>query len=735
MNPLVKKFVTVFFSITMLANFINAQDSGYEISTTKVKTYFPAYIGNGHFSVASTRLGTLPAESYMIKFYDHGKNDIQRIANLPAWNEVNYFNGQKWLNESNIESDEFENYQQTLDMLNGLFRTSYSWNFSDDKNEKRRTDIDVLTFVSRKEKNLAVIKFEFTTDFSDEIKLSFPLNERQKPERVELAVLEKVESGKPGEWSPFWYPGFTEVTEINSAKNVNGGKLWASSQTEGRGTKAALVSEIYYEDLGQTPEISTASTKKSAEIEIKFRTEKGRKYIFYKLVSVVPEFESNGNLVEQAQKIVEQAKRTGFDKLLADHKTEWKNLWQTDIIIEGDDELQKIVRSMIFYLLCSVDENTGFGIPPMGLATAGYFGHIFWDSDIYMQPPLLMMYPEKAKSLVMFRHSTLKSALENAKINKYKGAMYPWEADEIGKETTPFFAYQNALRENHIVGDVAFSQWQYFTAVKDTNWLRKYGAEVIRETAEFWTSRVNYNKEKDRYEIGKLVSVSEGLTDVSNETYTNTIAKINLELAIKVSDLLRLEKNPQWEEISRKMFIPFNAEKEYHPTFENAGAGEGATELWSSVVNLLCYPLQVEMNENTKRNDLAHAVKSLELHGAGAMMGINFLSIIAAELGSDSLLNFTLDKTLKGYLKPPFYVLSETHENKSVNFLTGAGSFLQQVIFGYTGLRITDDGVIQKYNPMLPKKVNKLTLKNFTLNNKKYDLIVENNKIEKIPRN
>ena len=210
------------------------------------------------------------------------------------------------------------------------------------------------------------------------------------------------------------------------------------------------------------------------------------------------------------------------------------------------------------------------------------------------------------------------------------------------------------------------------------------------------------------------------------------LLKLNLELAIKVSNLLNLQKNPEWKKVHDKMFIPFNAEKEFHPLYENANAGEGASKFWSSVVNLLDYPLQMKMSENTKRNDLMHAVKSLEVNGAGAMMGINFLSIIAAELGSDSLLNLTINKTLKGYLKPPFNVLSETHLNKSVNFLTGAGSFLQQVIFGYTGLRITDNGIVEKYKPILPEKVNKLTLKNFIINNKKCDIIIKDNKLEKI---
>lgn len=728
MNSLKK----LFFLYTVIGLFtsIFPQDSNFLLTTEKTQNYYPCYIGNGHFSISSSQLGTIPTESYMIKLYDKGEKDVPRIAALPEWNEINYFNGEKWLNDLNINSSEVSNYSQTIDMQSGLLHTSYTWNDS----INRKTDIDIVCFVSRSNKGLALIKFEFKPHFSDEVKLNFPIKERQKPKRLALDVLNKIDFPNADEWPYFWYPGFVKLSKIQGEKTDYGAKLWAQAQSVGRNIKVGLATEIFYYNVEPRPQITISKTSNSAFAEFRFKTQAGKKYEFYKLVSLVPEFGSNNDLLNNAIKVLDNSRKTGYENLLAIHQAEWNRLWQTDIIIDGDNELQKIVHSMMFYLICSADANTNFGIPPMGLSTSGYFGHIFWDSDIYMFPPLLMMHPQIAKSLVMFRYHTLKSAIENAKLNHYKGAMYPWESDEIGKESTPFFAYQNAIKENHIVGDVAFAQWQYFNATGDTAYMKKYGAEIIRQTADFWVSRVTYNKEKDRYEIHNLISVSESDKDVNNETYTNAIAKTNLELAVKVSNLLYLPQNPRWEIISEKMFIPFNEEKEFHPPYENAGAREGASRFWTSVVNLLDYPLQMKMSENTKRNDLTNAVKSLGVHGAGAMMGSNFLSIIAAELGNDSLLNLTISKTLKGYLKPPFNVLSETQTNESVNFLTGAGSFLQQVIFGYTGLRITDEGLVEKYKPMLPTGIIKLILRNFKFRNQTYDFVVENGRLTTIKK-
>ncbi|MBU1799074.1 MAG: hypothetical protein KKF21_11910, partial [Bacteroidetes bacterium] len=719
--------IKLFTMLLFFSSFNFAQDSNFVLTTNKTETYFPTYIGNGHFSISSSQLGTLPTESYMIKFYDHAKNDIPRIAALPEWNEINYFNGEKWLNDIDFMSEEITNYSQSLDMFNGILTTCYDWETS----TFAKSHIEITTFVSRSNKNLAIKKIEITPYFINDVKISFPLKERERPKRSELEVITRVENTLPGELPSFWYPGFTEIVELNVDKNNFGGRIKAQIQSEGRNTQAEIASDIYCNDLPKEAKIEVSKTSKSTSINYTLKTEKGKKYTFYDIISVVPQIDKNefGYSVNQ---IIEKSKELGFDSLLSAHKAEWNNLWKTDIVIEGNSDLQLIVRSMIFYLLCSADKNTEFGIPPMGLSTSGYFGHIFWDSDIYMMPALLIMHPKIAKSLVVFRSHTLESAVKNADKNNYKGAMYPWESDEIGAETTPFFAYQNALKENHIVGDVAFAQWQYFSATKDTAYMRESGAEIIRKTADFWVSRATFNEQKDRYEINDIISVSESDRAINNETYTNAIAKINLGLAIKVSNLFNLTKNPDWQKIYNKLYIPYDVQNDFHPSFEGEIANKNINVFWSSVVNLLCYPLQMEMNESTKRNDLSRAVKSLEKNGAGAMMGSNFLSIIAAELGDKSLLNFTIDKTLKGYLKPPFNVLSETHENKSVNFLTGAGSFLQQVIFGYTGLRITDDGIVQKYKPLLPDGVKKLILKNFTINNLQYNVVVSGNKIEKI---
>ena len=70
-------------------------------------------------------------------------------------------------------------------------------------------------------------------------------------------------------------------------------------------------------------------------------------------------------------------------------------------------------------------------------------------------------------------------------------------------------------------------------------------------------------------------------------------------------------------------------------------------------------------------------------------------------------------------------MLSETPTNNAVNFVTGAGGFLQQVIFGNTGLRLGDRGLEPTFPPVLPSSIRRLVLKNVHARGKSYDVIVD----------
>lgn len=107
------KISVVFLLIIILPDpAINAQNSSFIFKTNLHENYFPSYTSNGNFSLSTTKRGTDPSESYMIRIYDHGKDDIPRIVMLPenikALTLQNfYIRGKKYNIKANVDSPEY----------------------------------------------------------------------------------------------------------------------------------------------------------------------------------------------------------------------------------------------------------------------------------------------------------------------------------------------------------------------------------------------------------------------------------------------------------------------------------------------------------------------------------------------------------------------------------------------------------------------------------------------------
>jgi trehalose/maltose hydrolase-like predicted phosphorylase len=659
----------------------------------------------------------------MIRVYDHVEGDVPRIAVLPAWNEVNFFDGRKWLNDAAVDSDTLRSYQQILNLYDGTIHTSYRW-----ENGEQAASVSIDAFVSRSNPHLAVVKFEVTPHFSGPVRVSLPIRPWKAPIRVPVARLESLEPDASGQTPNVRYPGHMAVRDWQVESSSVGGLLRVVSQAEGGTTAVGQVVALSWPpDLKNLTVIGSTSDE-IVSIELGFQASAETSYTFLKYVGAVSSLDRSIP-AEAAAEVAQAARARGYDALFEEHARAWHELWQTDIVVD-DPVLQKVIHSTMFYLLGSVREGTEFNIPPMGLSSAGYSGHIFWDSDTFMFPAVLALHPEMAKSLVMFRYRTLEAAKINARLNGYKGAMYPWEADELGQETTPRFAWQNALQENHVTGDVVVAQWQYYLATGDKNWLAQYGYPIMAETADYWVSRAIYNAEKGRYEIRKVVSPDEGSRGVDNDGVTNAGAQRNLEIAIAASKLLGKPVNPDWEKLIGKIYIPYDAEKQFHPEFEGAPPWK---EGIGHVVPLLGYPLELPMSEQAKRNDLENARQSIMWQHGGAYLLPTIYPIVAAELGDRNLVDDFLVGSYEPYMKPPFNVLNEGTSGESVVFLTGTG-FLQQFIYGYTGLRWGENGIAQKFKPFLPSRVKKLVLKNISTRGKRYDFVVEGETLSQVSK-
>ena len=85
-----------------------------------------------------------------------------------------------------------------------------------------------------------------------------------------------------------------------------------------------------------------------------------------------------------------------------------------------------------------------------------------------------------------------------------------------------------SVYEYHVTAAVAYGIYNYVKITQDMDFLYSKGAEILTETARFWASRCEYNKEQDRYEINQVTGPDEWHEPVNNNLYTNYLARWNL---------------------------------------------------------------------------------------------------------------------------------------------------------------------------------------------------------------
>jgi protein-glucosylgalactosylhydroxylysine glucosidase len=717
----------------------HATDASFLLTATAkdLGNYFPGQLGNGFFSTLTSPRGTEGSLAYMIGFMDYAAGDVSRPAAIPGWTAIDYSTGlshagQFWLNQVDMDTAHFRDYRQVLDMYDGTLTTYYRY-----LDGAKSTDVRVVTLVSQASPHLAANQLTITPDFDGEVQLSFALDlwAPHQP-RFALAKLDgpqmqeavaannlKLKAVPPDvpDRAPLWYQGYTQVLAADG--DTQALTLWLDGKAEqGSGMAEAVAVALPAGVRPREAKLHRSDYKLSLELRIDVR--KGHRYTFTKFVAASRE--RWGGDARQDLALATAARRAGFDTLLAQHRDAWHTLWRSDIAIDGDPKAQQIVHSDLYYLLVNAAPGTSWPIGACGM-TPGYTGHVFWDSDTWLFPALLLLHPERAKSLVMFRNHTLPQAEQRAKARGLRGAMYPWEADpDNGSSQTPHFAWVLDEREIHVNADIAIAQWQYYLATQDRDWLKQQGWPVIRAIAEFWSSRATYVPATQHYGIQHVTSVDEDYNDVPNDTFTNASAQKALRIATRAAQLLGETADPQWSRVADGLLLPYDDKAGHHLDFD-ASVPHDIDSWGGSSLPMLNNPsLDLPMDVQTHRRDYAYAIAPITQSSRDPnSMGLMPLSIAAATAGDSKAASDWFQRNITAnVLKLPFNVRTETATNNTGYFATASGGLLQNILYGFTGLRLDENGLTQAYAPMLPPRWKSFTLKHISLRGHHYDITV-----------
>ncbi len=377
------------------------------------------------------------------------------------------------------------------------------------------------------------------------------------------------------------------------------------------------------------------------------------------------------------------ASPTPEDKLHL-HPAEWPRLWQTsDIVITGDPEAQQVTHANLFYLLSSTYPGSDHSIPPMGLSSNIYGGHIFWDAEVWMMPALIVQHPDYARSIIAYRFKLLGQAKKNAKMHGFAGAEYPWESADTGAEMVG----GEFTKERHITADVGWAAWQYYLWTGDKAYLRSEGWPVLQATAQYWVSRVTKGAE-GKYHVKGVLSPDETAGVVDDDAWTNAVVQANLRAASRAAAAMGQPADPRWKTVADGMFFPFDKPRgipaENDAPLTDRFAAKQADTL------LLVHPLNVPFDPQTEGKMLdfytAHTIKN------GPAMTASIHAVVAARLGrgKDSLDLF--HDSYRPFMRGPWDAFAEKRTSNRVYFCTGMGGCLQSVLYGFAGLQVVEPG-------------------------------------------
>lgn len=292
-------------------------------------------------------------------------------------------------------------------------------------------------------------------------------------------------------------------------------------------------------------------------------------------------YNERNRLVDISVSKAHEAKESGWDTLLKEHKQAWQEIWDnTDVVIEGDPEAQQGIRYNIFQLYQTYrGDDPRLNIGPKGLTGERYGGNTYWNTELCCVPFFLLSTPKEiAKNLLAYRHRHLQKAIENAEKLGFKdgAALFP-QVTSSGEECHN--EWEITFEEIHRNNIIVYAIVQHTKLTGTMDYIVQSGLEVMIAISRFWSQRVSFSQPKQKYVILGVTGPNEYENNVDNNWYTNyscvqclrmTLHFLNLiadkypeeyERIRRATHLNRNEETRRWQQIIEQMYLPEDRER------------------------------------------------------------------------------------------------------------------------------------------------------------------------------
>ena len=651
-------------------------------------TYAPTFTGNGLLGVRvppsgqGYAAGTVPAQSELAGFYGQVTNDpkpgndVQQRANIPTWSTLTFSDGGT---PFTVPGAGISRWRQSIDLHTGIVTTTAQWTAPDG----HLTDLSYQVLTDRANPAVGLVRLQLTPHWSG---------------------VANVTDAIDGTADTTATPELT--TQVAKGWNASAHQDWLTVVTKGLGVQATLASQLQLSpNVAATTTQTDQTTDQSVGQALAFPVQSGQTYTISKYVGVESS-ENTPDTTTAAQGQATSAAAAGWNSLLNANEAAWAQLWSGSIDVLGNPTLATDVNASQFYLWSSTRAGVDWSVSPAGLSSNGYDGHIFWDAETWMYPSLLAQHPDLAAGMDAYRFRRLAEAQQHAAATGYAGARFPWESAYDGTEQIPPPTSVNSegLYEQHITADIALAQWQYYLVTGDKTWLAQQGWPVLSGAAAFWASRATLGTD-GKYHIDGVTGPDEENPDVNDEVYTNVGAMRTLQDAVAAAQALGITPPANWSTIAAGLVVPVDTAQNIHPEF----SGYGGQLVKQADVTLLQYPWGYAMPSKLALDDINYYVPRTDPGGPSMSDAVNLID--NASLGTPGCASYVYtERSYEPFIRDVFDQFSETRTGGAFTFMTGIGGFLQEFLYGYSGIRWGANSV--ELNPSLNAEIGGIVLHN-----------------------
>ena len=699
-------------------------------------------IGNGYFGTRGTFEEDYPKAmpaTLLYGVFDDIPIGKEELANVPNWLPLKLFvNGERF----RLDRGTILEYHRTLDMQNGILSRFVRW----ESPRGDRLKIEFERIASLADEHVGAIRYSVTVEEQAQgangdldVSLSASLNIAVGNDY--LMHWETVDQGHEGDLAWLHTETISSGVQLVQAmsftsltpgfqKDVFDSDYAPSIQLKGKLSRGGTVTTEKIVVMYTSRDLN--DPRKAALEHLRTIMEAGRRVSepnLHAALSIEPAQQSRYDI---------QVETSTYRLLLTKHEEAWHRYWQpSDIIIEGDNKSQQAIRYNIYQMRISTSwHDTRYSIAAKGLTGFGYRGHIFHDTEIFMLPYFTYVHPNIARNLLLYRYHLLPAARAKAEHNGFKGAQYPWESTLDGVEATPesiihpesgeVIEVLNGLIELHITASIAYAVGEYWRVTGDDAFMRDYGAEMLLSTAMFWASRAEYHPERNDYEISNVIGPDEWHEHVNNNAYTNYMARWNIRAGLHALQWLRATQPEKAEELTHHISLSDSdldlirdvTERIRIPQDKNTGLIEqfdgffklapfdqkkykGRKASYQAILGMnpvhehqvikqadvlqLLTILNQDFDLKTKRVNWDYYYPITD-HEFGSSLTPALHAILACELGH-------VDTAYKLFLVGALVDLEDFRGNADKGIHDAcAGAVWQATVFGFAGLRFTDEG-------------------------------------------